>query len=844
MKSSMKSRASVCAVRISLVLFVMTGFPLLAQSPNAKGHGLDKSERQRKMELRNEALKYRRLRLQDEKGEIPTNALVKAWEQKKRMQSEAVAGSRSLTNQAVPSVTADIGGVAPSDWRWLGPGNIGGRVRSILIHPTMPTTMWIGSVGGGVWKTTTSGESWFPLTDFMANLAIGCMALDPANPNVLYAGTGESFAVSDANGFEVGDGIQGAGIFKTVDGGNTWFQLTNTAGAAFTYVNRLAIRPGNSQMLLAATGNGTGTGGIYQSTDGGTNWRNSSFTHTLDVEFDPTDGARCIASGTGSASYSTDAGTNWAVALGLPGADRIEVAYAPNSPNTVYAYTQGDLYRSLNGGRTFTRRGGTDETGGNYNNSIWVDPTDSERVIVGGIELWRTDDGGITFVRISSDPLPHNLPNSIHADHHVIVSHPQFDGIGNKTVLFGNDGGVFRADNVYDVNVFTSPWTELNNGLGITQFYGVAGNPNGGTIIGGTQDNGTERYLLGADTESWTIMEGGDGGFCAVDSTDNTLYGEYIHLAIYRSTDGGNSVSRITNGISDAWKPPVGVSGNANFIAPFILDPNNPRTMLAGGRNLWRCTDVKAATPTWSSIAGAPDKISAIAVAPGNSDIIWFGCNNGVIFATSIGTAPDPSSSWQQKDKGTPTLPGRFCTRIAIDPNDSRTVYVTFGGFSSDNIWRTTDGGTRWEDITGNLPDIPVNSLVMDPHITRYLYIGTELGVFASINGGKSWSPANDGPANVVVDELSWMGDILLAATHGRGCYLITPIAWVQFGAPSGGNGTFYSPYGSLTTARDFVLPGTTVVIKGPAQTTETLTTSKRMSIDAWGGDVTIGLKP
>ncbi len=720
------------------------------------------------IDLHARAVDFRRLTLQSEDGQIPTNAWVQAAEQRRKMAFDPRAW-RGLSIQSPPSpgtVRASgaleplTAGIQSSGWTWLGPGNVGGRIRAMVVHPTIPGTMWVGGVGGGVWKTTNSGSAWFPLDDFLANLAISCMAIDPTDPDILYAGTGEGF-------YNI-DNLRGAGVFKTTDGGTSWAQLTATATSSFYYVNRVAVHPGDGQVLLAATRDG-----IFRSDDGGTNWSRRSTTEMLDLAFDPSDGDNCVASGwNGVALYSTDSGLSWNSATGLPASSgfvtgRVEIAYAPSSPTTVYAsiyHNSGEVYRSTDGGQSYSLRNtGNSFLGsqGWYDNCLWVDPTDPSVVLVGGLDLWRSSNGGTTFTDIGG------YGGGIHPDQHVIVSDSSFDGTTVRSIFVGNDGGIFRATDVYSVSS-SSGWTELNNNLGITQFYGAAGNATSGSIVGGTQDNGTIRYTTAGGTEAWTRMFGGDGGFCAADPTDASyFYGEYVYLQIHRSSNGGASSSYIDSGISDAGDPNA-----ANFIAPFILDPNDPNTMLAGGVSLWRSSNVKAVHPNWSSIkssTGTP--ISAMAVALGDSDVIWVGDNDGKVYYTTTGTAGSPT--WNRVDLGTPNLPDRYCTRITIDPSSPSRVYVTFGGFNSGNVWRTTDSGSTWTDISRSLPTAPVRSLVINSSDTNALYLGTETGVFASADGGATWSPSNDGPANVSVDELFWMDDVLVAATHGRGLFSI-----------------------------------------------------------------------
>ena len=695
-----------------------------------------------------EAAAFRRLQLQDENGYIPPDGYIRAAEHMKLMRN-------------TPPPAAGLN--ATTSWTWLGPGNVGGRIRSIVVDPDDPDTMWIGSVGGGIWKTTNGGASWEPVNDFMANLAVSTMVMNPVSHSVMYAGTGEGFYNIDA--------LRGAGVFKSTDRGETWEQLPSTASSDWYYVNRLDISP-DGNVILAAT-----RSGIWRSTDAGLTWTQVLAAEDVaDVNFDPTDGTKAIAGAraSGNAYYSVDGGVTWnSASFSSSTSGRVEIAYAPSNPSIVYAsinQNNGELWKSADGGQSYTLVNSGNEFLGSqgwYGNIVWVNPYDPDFVVVGGIDLWRSTDGGATLNKISH----WYEADSIHADHHAIVESPEFDNANNRTVFFGNDGGIYKTDDVATVT-YTVGWQELNNNLGITQFYGGAGNFQSGRIVGGAQDNGSLVYW--GDTETWRAMFGGDGGYCAADPDDpDYLYGEYTDLRIHRSTDGGVTSSYIYNGIDDAGTA-------ANFIAPFILDPNDPNTMLAGGDQLWRSTNVKDDTPSWSSIKeGTGSYISAIAVAQGNSDIVWVGHNDGDVYFTTNGTAITPT--WTRVDTTTPALPNRYVSRITIDPNDPNKVYVTFGGFSEDNIYRTTDSGQTWTDITGDssaptgLPAVPVHDLDINPGRSDWLYAATDVGIFTSEDGGATWYLPQDGPANVSVDELFWLGEDLIAVTHGRGMFKASP---------------------------------------------------------------------
>jgi hypothetical protein len=409
-------------------------------------------------------------------------------------------------------------------------------------------------------------------------------------------------------------------------------------------------------------------------------------------------------------------------------------------------------------------------TQGWYDNALWVDPTNVDHVVAGGVSLFRSTNGGATFSTISS----------CHSDQHAIINDPNYNGGGNRRVYFGSDGGVCKMDDV-TVNTVTS----LRNGLGITQFYGGSGSGSAGRLLGGTQDNGTLVYNLSDGSNAWTTQHGSDGGFAAVDPVDpNNLYGEIQNFRLHRSTTGGPPSQYIYGGTgaqSCTKNVPFQITdactGDANFIAPFILDPNEPNRLLAGGRSLWRTNDARTANtsttgPVWTAIKGSSSasNISAIAVAPGNSDVVWVGHNNGDLYVTLNGTAGTPA--WSKTDS---VLPNRTVTSIAIDPTDTRIAYVGFGGFSPDCLWRTTNAGVTWEDISGSgstgLPDVPVRSIVLHPFLPSWLYAGTDVGVFASEDGGATWHVPHDGPSNVAVFQLFWMDATLVAVTHGRGMY-------------------------------------------------------------------------
>jgi hypothetical protein len=746
---------------------------------------------------------FRLLSSKDERGNISPTNLARAFHQSQRMRTVA---SGPLRAAGIPTRTAGAGPLAPIPtaglnlhaWVALGPGNVGGRTRAIVVHPKKPNTMWAGSAGGGVWRTDDGGGQWAPVDDFMANLAICSLAMDPKNPNTIYAGTGEGFGNVDA--------IRGAGIFRTTNGVD-WAQLPATTSADFQAVNRLAVSK-NGKTVLA----GTPTG-IFRSVDvNRATWAKVLDAQIGDVKFHPKLSTRAVA-GTldgGQAYYSVNGGKNWKLAThdGV-WSGRVELAYSVKNPSIVYAsvaMTSGGIWRSSDGGKTYTRRKTQTAQGthapylgdqGWYANAIWAgDPTNENLLVVGGLDLWRSVDGGDTFVDISTwwDN------RSAHADHHCIVSQSGYNGTSKRSVFFGNDGGIYKAADVTTVgNDAQLPrvtgWQELNNTYSVTQFYGGAGNPASGKIVGGAQDNGTSCYSPAGGSENWFSIFGGDGGWCAADPTDpNVFYGEYVYLNIHRNTDGGTTTEsdgdryisgNFWNNAQSKWdwKPapftiPDAQNQNALFIAPFVLDPNNANRILAGGLSLWRTSDAKTPNtnstgPRWARIKpGIGQAISTIAIAKTNSDIVWVGHENGAVYKTANGTSATPT--WQKIDGIGPqplTAVG-YCGRIAVDPKNSQIVYVAFAVYGSSNFWRTTDGGGHWQ-VSGSLPAAPMRSIAIHPRKTNFVYLGTEVGLFASEDGGASWLPTNEGPTNSSVDDFFWLAETLVCVTHGRGMFKI-----------------------------------------------------------------------
>ncbi len=740
-----------------------------------------------------------------------------------QVRAELIAREKKLAAKA-----ASPGGL--SEWHGLGPGNIGGRTRAFVIDPTDPMTLYAGGVSGGVWKSTDGGASWRSLDDLMLNLAVTVIVLDPADPHTLYAGTGEGlFGYNQHVSL-----VRGLGIFKSSDAGATWRQLEGTVSGvpdgAFHFVNDLVISPHQPNRMFAAT-----PFGVWRSQDAGETWsvvlsnprhlsqqpataRTLVGCTQLAIRTDVEPEVLFAASGnfvSDGLYRSSDGGDTWEVVLTQPTQGRIGVAVAASNNDIMYACLAKhdndnewgrlvNIYRSSDGGTTWQPRvdfattfgpwllsslaasstcygqGGYDL--GWYTNLIAVDPADPDIVWVGGVGLFRSSDGARTF-GIAAYPFfgrgsSVDETQYVHVDEHNIVFDPAYNGTTNQTMYVGCDGGIFRTDNARSmVSQEACPfpgeqalpalqWQSLNHGYAVTQFYHGDSATGSDLFVGGTQDNGVCLVDSRTTPENWVGVVEGDGTFAAVDprNADVVYFGVGTFPGIYKSSNGGVTFAAANNGITDTtgWFP-----------TPFTICPSDPDVLWTGSTRPWRSTNGAA----WWTVAGdtIPPRdadITAIAVAPGDPDVVYYGTRGGSIVVTGDGMSANPS--WTP---GSDDLPAGWVSSIAVDPRRPEIAYCTYSTFGVGHIFRTTDGGGTWSLITGiqqaGVPDIPVHSIALSPCDPAVLWVGTELGVFVSEDTGATWHPANSGLAHVVVEVLDFSdADTLVAFTYGRGAFL------------------------------------------------------------------------
>ena len=718
-----------------------------------------------------------------------------------------------------------------------------GRVTAIAVDPSDATgnTVYIGGAAGGVWKTTNAGvnppasPTWVPLTDTQPSLAIGCITIDPNNPSTIYVGTGEE----NFNG----DAFYGAGILKSTDAGAHWTQMgaipfaqvlgPQTGGAL---IGQIAVQPGNPNIVLAAVSFFVGgtVGGIYRSTDGGSTWAEDASPQGVaatQVVFESTVNAGTTATAWaamgnpfGEAANgiykSTDSGATWTKqAGGLPTTNvgRIILGYAPSTSGataTVYAAIANSsgssanllgFFKTVNGGTAWTTLGSTPTFCNGqcfYDMAVGVHPTNPSFVVVGGgaftnnsTSLFKTTDGGTTWSG-STPGTDFTLGTTSvrpHVDTHAFAY--AANGAGFRFYV-GNDGGMWRTD---DPTVTPPLWVNLNATLATIQFYpgpsaGI-GDENFG--FGGTQDNDTELF---SGNLAWdNVFACGDGGFTAIDPN--------IPTSVYTTCDRGAGhvvVKSVFNGsIATGQTFAAADSGivrsdTAQFIPPLTMDQSNPNTLYFGTCRVYQTTnggaswtpisgDLSAgnATPTTCPSPGTAGTITSMDVAHQNSSVVLAGTSNGKVWETTTG-----GILWNEIDAG---LPSRHVTAVRTKRSDAtgQIAYVTLSGFGAcggcgatpGHVFKTINGGATWANISGDLPDIPVNDLIVDhsgsPTFDA-LYIGTDVGVFScpdpeAATPCTNWTVVGDGLPNSPVLGLAMRRSsrILRAATHGRSMWSI-----------------------------------------------------------------------
>lgn len=689
----------------------------------------------------------------------------------------------------------DSSGLPDLIWEERGPYDVGGRTRAIMYDPNDPSLekVWAGGVTGGLWYNTqisNPNRPWVPVDDFWKTLSISAIAYDPTNTQTFYVGTGE--------GFGSGSGGMGDGVFKSTDGGLTWNQLS--ASLNMKFVRDLAVRNENGQGVLYVAVRNTdyagfsvqsGDEGLYRSTDGG-----QTFTQVMptvagqnyhyavgDIEIGAdnriwigsvnaisTNGNR----GGGDILYSDD-GINFTRVRNTDG-ERVELAVAPSNAAVVYALIEKNgvldkLLRTTDSGSTWQSLGepndddpgipSSDFTRGQawYDLIAQVDPNDEGVVVVGGINLFRSQDTGNTWQQVSHWYGGFGYPY-VHADQHQFIFKPG----SSSEILSGNDGGIAYSSNF---NSAFPNFSDRNAAYNVTQYYAGAINPMAGShnMLAGSQDNGTESFNqpgLGFTNRA----TGGDGAYCFIDEfSTNFQITSYVYNAYWRSFNNGNSFGpRFIN------------NSDGRFINPADYDSDlSILYACKNARNIYRYKDVNGNHSEEDlEIRNLGGSATNIKVSPytDTASTIFVAGGSGKIFRVDHADGSKPEIITELT--GT-NFPAGYLSCIQVGRSEDE-LMVTYSNYGIPSVFYTNDGGLTWLDKEGDLPDMPVRWSLFNPRDSNNVILATELGVWETRNfmaASPNWLPANNGLANVRVDMLQLrMSDYtIMAATHGRGVY-------------------------------------------------------------------------
>lgn len=626
---------------------------------------------------------------------------------------------------------------AAGNWTSLGPNTPSGipgigRLNAIRPHPNYPSTptLYACAPSGGLWISTNDGGSWSTPTDNLPQV-IGCsdVAFDPSNPSIMYMSTGD---IDGGDNYTVG-------VLKSTNGGQNWSPTGLSINPAqYRQMGRILVDPSNGQNVICVT-----TGGIYRSTNGGTSFTMVQAGSFKDAEYKF--GNSSIVYAVGTELYkSTNGGATWTkITTGLPAAanlQRMAIAVPASNSAVVYiiamkaaTYDTEGFYKSTNDGANWTKVSTPNiGTQGFYDLAINVSPANDQEVMLGGqTQFYKSTNGGTSWSQIAQ---------TTHVDYHDVVY------TSGTNVFLVSDGGIWKSTNA------GSTWTNLSPGLVISQLYGFGhSQTNANLIIGGWQDNGTNSW----NGSSWSAEMGGDGMLAFVShSNDNNMWGSQYNGSLNKTTNGGGS-----------WSACGTISETCPWVTPWKEDPATANNLWAGCANVWKSTNGGTSWTKPSNVAGTSTvQITAIGVSKANNQVAYT-AKGGVVYKTTNG-----GTTWTQVT----TLPGGTVTDILCHPTDANKAWVTFGGFSNNlKVYQTTNQGTSWTNISGSIPNIPVNCITIDKNGNDALYIGTDNGCFFKDASMTVWQPFSTGLPNVVVSQLEifYPTSKVRASTYGRGVW-------------------------------------------------------------------------
>lgn len=705
----------------------------------------------------------------------------KRWEWFWENRVDPVTGEFPKTSAAeIRQQIKRTGGSRNADGNWLSlgpsttPGGYAGigRLNCVAFVDSDPLILYVGSPSGGLWKTTDGGDTWEVLTDDNDILGVSDILVYPGtstSTDTVYIATGDrdGGSLSSLGGDQAHDNNT-IGVLKSIDGGTTWA----TTGLTFPpsdkkTVNRLLKYPGDSDIIYAAS-----TDGVFKTTDGGSTWPIlSSIAEFIDMEFNPTVPEKMYGSTrTGEVYTSDDGGSSWLKTLDVTDGLRVELAVSMDETDWVYAVVVSPssglegIHKSEDEGETWvkiydgtisghnllgSKCDGTSTGGqGKYDLALAAKPDDALTLFVGGINTWKSTDGGSSWT-ISNmwKPDPCGAP-VVHADKHYFAYQP-----GTGDLFECNDGGLYKTTNG------GTTWDHRGSGLVISQLYRLGVSQlTSNNVIAGLQDNGTKSMLSG----TWDDVIGGDGMECFIDYTDDAIqYGEYIYGTLYRTTDGWSSSTLITTGLT----------GFGAWVTPFSIDPVTHETIYTARDTVWKSTDKGT---SWAKISDfdAGGTFRSLAVAPSDPDTMY------VATKTKIWATYDGGSAWTEKTGSLPVGSSNI-TYISVNSDFADTLWVAMGEYNTHGVYQSTDAGTTWTSISSGLPEIPVMCVIQNRQNTSEieLYAATDVGVYVK-DGSADWELYSSGLPNVVVTEIEIYYDDsspnrsrIRAATYGRGLW-------------------------------------------------------------------------
>lgn len=654
-------------------------------------------------------------------------------------------------SQKINSVNATS---ATGNWTPMGPfgspiNGDAGRLTFIRFMPGNLNTIFVGTGAGGLWVSTNGGSTWSTNTNSLSVLGCSDLAIDPVNTNIMYLATGD---------VDAGD-TYSTGILKSIDGGVTW----NPTGMNWTVINgrrigRLLINPLRPTTLFAATSQG-----LYRTNNSGTNWTLLKGGNFKDLEYKPGDTSTVYAV-TSSSLYRSLTGGNTSASFtqitsGITSAGvRMCISVTPADPNYVYILASasdnsfGGLYRSTNSGTNFTLMSSTpnifgwdpsgSDTGGQgwYDIACGVSPTDKDEVTCGGVNTWKSLDGGVTW-NLNTHWYGGGAPY-VHADLHAV------EYVSGTTCYLGTDGGIARTTDGGNT------WTTINGQMNIAQSYRIGqSSTTANYVLSGHQDNGTN--LLNGTT--WKEVYGGDGADCFVDwSNNNIMVESYVNGDFNLSTNGGNNWTNIVSGLT----------GSAAWVAPIIQSLHVANTYYCGYQQVFKTTNKGSSWTQLGNISGG-GQILYLAAAPSNS-LVLYAATSSNLYKTVNG-----GSNWTTITAGLP-VGSAAITRMAVDNTDANNVFVTFSGYSSINkVFSSSDGGLTYTNISSGLPNLPVNCVTYAKNSNDAIYVGTDVGVYYRDASMTAFTPFMTGLPNVVVNdfEIFYPTNKIRAATYGRGVW-------------------------------------------------------------------------